>query len=120
MQQPNAACTRGRFVVVPLCKTCAQDSLDTVQLALVVFFPPSTSANTTLALMVVIANCAGGVFPRSTSAFTNAHIATCTVWCRATKSHALGMSVTPPDDSLSSHAWNGNSQALGKHLNAPQ
>ena len=30
--------------------------------------------------MVVIATCAGGVFPQSTSAFTNAHIATCTVW----------------------------------------
>ena len=26
--------------------------------------------------------CAGGVLPRSTSAFTNAHIATCTVWWR--------------------------------------
>ena len=51
----------------------------TLQLALVVFFRPSTSANTPLALMVVIATCAGGVFPQSTSAFTNAYIATCTV-----------------------------------------
>ena len=42
--------------------TCAQDDLDTVQLALVVFFLPSTSANTLLVLMVVIVhcNCAGG------------------------------------------------------------
>ena len=49
----------------------------------VVYFLPSTSANTLLALMVVIATCAGGVFPQSTSAFTYAHIATCTVcwWC---------------------------------------
>ena len=52
----------------------------TLQLALVVFFLPSTSANTPLALMVVIATCTGGVFPQSTSAFTNVHIATCTVW----------------------------------------
>ena len=37
--------------------TCAQDDLDTVQLALVVFFLPSTSANTLLAVMVVIVNC---------------------------------------------------------------
>ena len=35
-------------------------------------------------------------------------------YCRATKSHALGVSLTPPDDFLSSHAWNGNSHALGK------
>ena len=45
---------------------------------LVVFFLLATSANTPLALMVVIATCAGGVFPQSTSAFTDAHIATCT------------------------------------------
>ena len=63
-----------------LLSTCAQDGLDTVQLALVVYFLPSTSTNTPLVLMVVIATCAGGVFPQSTSAFTNAHIATCTVW----------------------------------------
>ena len=65
---------------IPLLQTCAQDGLDTVQLALVVFFIPSTSANTPLALMVVITTCAGGVFPQNTSACTNAHIATCTVW----------------------------------------
>ena len=53
--------------VVPLCKlhlvaasrsyTCAQDGLDTVQLALVVFCPPPTRENTSLALMVVITCC---------------------------------------------------------------
>ena len=53
--------------VVPLCKlhlvaasrsyTCALDGLDTVQLVLVVFFLPSTSENTALALMVVITHC---------------------------------------------------------------
>ena len=37
--------------------TCAQDGLDTVQLALVVDFLLSTSANTPLALMVVITHC---------------------------------------------------------------
>ena len=50
-------------MVVPLCKlhlvaasrsyTCTQDGLDTVQLALVVFFLPPTSENTPLALMVL-------------------------------------------------------------------
>ena len=117
MQQPNAACTRAP----PQSKSCPcviciwllhPAPIDIVQLALVVFFLPSTSANTPLALMVVIATCAvwwwwylyiyiyiyiysantplvlmmviatcaGGVFPQSTSAFTNVHIATCTVW----------------------------------------
>ena len=37
--------------------TCTQDGLDTVQLALVVFFLPPTSENTSLALMVVITCC---------------------------------------------------------------
>ena len=37
--------------------TCAQDGVDTVQLALVVFFLPPTSKNTPLAVMVVIARC---------------------------------------------------------------
>ena len=56
----------------------------------VVFFLPSTSTNTPFALIVVITRCnlrcAGGVFPWSTSTFTNVHtneyayIATCTVW----------------------------------------
>ena len=69
MQQPNAGSTRARFALRS-------------QLALVLFFRPSTSANTPLALMVVMpaVTCAGGVFPQSTSAFTNEHIATCTVW----------------------------------------
>ena len=50
------------FVAASHSYTCAQDNLDTVQLALVVFFLPSTSANTLLVLMVVIVhcNCAGG------------------------------------------------------------
>ena len=68
--------------------TCAQDDLDTVQLALVVFFLPSTSTNTLLPFMVVIVHCKlhWWCFPRSTGAFTNvltteyAQIATCTVW----------------------------------------
>ena len=34
--------------------TCAQDGVDTAQLALVVFFLPPTSENTPLAVMVVI------------------------------------------------------------------
>ena len=50
----------------------------TLQLALVVFFLPSTSANTVLALIVVIATCAGGLFAQSTSAFTNAY---CNLHC---------------------------------------
>ena len=37
--------------------TCAQDGVDTVQLALVVFFLPPTSENTPLAFMVVITRC---------------------------------------------------------------
>ena len=37
--------------------TCAQDGVDTVQLALVVFFLPPTSENTPLAVMVVITCC---------------------------------------------------------------
>ena len=37
--------------------TCAQDGLDTVQLALVVFFHPSASENTPLSLMVVTTCC---------------------------------------------------------------
>ena len=37
--------------------TCAQGGLDTVQLALVVFFLPPTSENTPLAVMVVITCC---------------------------------------------------------------
>ena len=37
--------------------TCAQDGVDTVRLALVVFFLPPTSKNTPLAVMVVIACC---------------------------------------------------------------
>ena len=37
--------------------TCAQDGLDTPQLALVVFCPPPTRGNTSLALMVVITCC---------------------------------------------------------------
>ena len=37
--------------------TCAQDGVDTVQLALVVFFLPPASANTPLAVMVVITRC---------------------------------------------------------------
>ena len=37
--------------------TCDQDGVDTVQLALVVFFLPPTSENTPLAVMVVIACC---------------------------------------------------------------
>ena len=37
--------------------TCAQDGLDTAQLALVVFFLPPTSENTPLAVMVVITCC---------------------------------------------------------------
>ena len=37
--------------------TCTQDGLDTVQLALVVFFLPPASANTPLAVMVVITCC---------------------------------------------------------------
>ena len=53
--------------VVPLCKlhlvaasrsyTCAQDGVDTVQLALVVFFLPPTSENTPLAVIVIITCC---------------------------------------------------------------
>ena len=42
---------------IPLLYTCARDGLDTVQLALAVFFLSSTSENTPLALMVVIAHC---------------------------------------------------------------
>ena len=37
--------------------TCAQDGLDTAQLALVVFFLPPTSENTPFAVMVVITCC---------------------------------------------------------------
>ena len=70
-------------MVVPLCKlhlvaasrsyTCTQDGLVTVQLALVMFFLPPTSENTSLAVMLSspAATCAGGVFHWSTSAFTN-------------------------------------------------
>ena len=53
--------------ILPLCHlhlvaasrsyTCAQDGLDTVQLALVVFFLPPTSENTPLAVIVVITCC---------------------------------------------------------------
>ena len=53
--------------VVPLCKlhlaaascsyTCAQDDLDVVQLALVVFFLTLTTTNTPLALTVVNGHC---------------------------------------------------------------
>ena len=69
MQRPNAGSHKGKICikVLPLYKlhlvaasrsyTRAQDGLDTVQLALVVFFLPSTSANTPLALMVVITCC---------------------------------------------------------------
>ena len=65
--------------------TCAQDGLDTVQLALVVFFLPSTSTNTPLALMLVIVHCnlRWWCFPWSiTNVHTNKYIqiATCTVW----------------------------------------
>ena len=45
-----------------------------MQLVLVVVFLPSTSANTPLALMVVIATCAGGVFPYRALAHLLMHI----------------------------------------------
>ena len=97
MQQTNAACTT-LMQILPLCYlhlvaasrsyACAQDDLDTVQLVLVVFFPPSASSNSLLALMEVIVHCnlRWWCFPWSPSAFTNvltnecAQIATCTVW----------------------------------------
>ena len=59
----------GCCILLLLICTCAQDGLDTVQLALVVFFLPSTSENTPLALMVVTGRCN----LQSTSAFTNVH-----------------------------------------------
>ena len=94
MQQPNAACTRGP----PQCKYCpCATCIWLLHPALIDLCPrwpwhratcaggvflPSTSTNTPLALMVVIACCnlCWWCFPRSTSAFTDAHIATCTVW----------------------------------------
>ena len=56
--------------------TFAQVGLDTVQLALVVLFLSSTSANTPLAFMVVITRCnvRWWWFSWSTSAFTNVRI----------------------------------------------
>ena len=55
--------------------SCVQDGLNTVQLVLLVFFLPSTSANTPIALMVSssAATCAGGDFSWRTNAITNAH-----------------------------------------------
>ena len=45
------------FVAASRSYTCAQDGLDTVQFALAMFFLSSISANTPLALMVVITCC---------------------------------------------------------------
>ena len=67
---------------IPLLLTCGQDSIETVQLALVVF-----SFHQLVQILHLhswwsspAATCAGGVFPQSTSAFSDVHIAICTVW----------------------------------------
>ena len=97
MQQPNAACTRHRLNADLNCPcatciwfsascyyTCAQDGLDTVQLALVVFFLPSTSENTVhnLLQLVLVVLFLGVLVHLLMCTQTNrhAHLTTCTMW----------------------------------------
>ena len=92
MQQPNAGSTRARFEVVPLCKlhlVAESRSYRLVSKMVLTLcnlrwwcfsFHQLAQILHLHSWCMVIATCAGGIFPQSTSAFTNAHIATCSVW----------------------------------------
>ena len=85
MQQPIAACTRAQTLTKPCpCATCicllhpaptsAQDGLDSLQLALAVFFCHHLAQSPHLHLQWArTATCAGSVYLAPTSAFTDVH-----------------------------------------------